>query len=202
MTSPDGTPPTMTFNDHLRHLVERALASIPAADAPDIYALSFLIDNEHDDPRQPTLTIGYNTETQARRTVQDASGLAEARWNYAFWIQNELTVVGDRTSDPVGATARQKWISDLGLWYAEPTDLVDWDSVIGPLATQIEAHFSQTCCRLGRTLHTTGVIERSVGRTVPVIVHELEYYEAIALQTEAANPPGLALEFTSWVRNG
>ncbi|WP_329223340.1 hypothetical protein OG352_38510 [Streptomyces sp. NBC_01485] len=53
----------MTFNDHLQHLVERALASFPAADAGDIYAVSFLIGNEDDDPRQPTLTIGYNTET-------------------------------------------------------------------------------------------------------------------------------------------
>jgi len=70
----------MTFNDHLQHLVERALASIPAADAGDIYAFSFLIDNEDDDPRQPTLTVGYNTEAQARRSIQDASDQAEARW--------------------------------------------------------------------------------------------------------------------------
>ncbi|MFG2949869.1 hypothetical protein [Streptomyces adustus] len=54
MTLTDGTPPTMTFNDHLQQLVERALASIPAADVGDIYAVSFLIDNEDDDPRQPT----------------------------------------------------------------------------------------------------------------------------------------------------
>ncbi len=189
MTPTDRTPPTMTFSDHLQHLVERALASIPAAEAGDIYAVSFLIDNEDDDPRQPTLTIGYNTETQARRSIQDASDQAEARWNYAFWIQNERTVVGDLTSDLAGATARQKWISDLGLWHDEPTDLADWDSVIGPLAAQIEARFNRTCCQLTRTLHTTGVIERSAGRTVPVIVHELEYYEAIARQTEAANRP-------------
>jgi hypothetical protein len=102
------------------------------------------------------------------------SDQAEARWNCAFWIQNELTVVGDLTGDPAGATARQEWISDLGLWYDEPTDLADWDSVIGPLAAQIGARFTQTCCQVARTLHTTGVIERSVGRTVPVIVHELE----------------------------
>ncbi|MFE1837789.1 hypothetical protein [Streptomyces sviceus] len=194
-------PPTTTFNDHLQQLVERALASISAADAGDIYAVSFLIQNEDDDPRRPTLTIGYNTETQARRSIQDASDQAEARWNYAFWIQNELTVVGDRTSDPAGATARQNWISDLGLRYDEPTDVADGDSVAGPLAAPIEAHFGQTCCRLARVLHTTGVIERSVGRPVPVIVHELEYYEAIARQTEAANPPGLADEFISWVLN-
>ncbi|AYC36345.1 hypothetical protein DWG14_00554 [Streptomyces griseorubiginosus] len=67
---------------------------------------------------------------------------------------------------------------------------------------QIQSHFNQTCCLLARTLHTNGVIERSVGRTVPVIVHELEYYEAIARQTETANPPGVADEFTAWVRGG
>ncbi|MEV7438622.1 hypothetical protein [Streptomyces griseoviridis] len=110
------------------------------------------------------MTIGHNTETQARRSIQDASDQAEARWNYAFWIQNELTVVGDLTGDPDGATARQEWIRGLGLWYDEPADLADWDSVIGPLTTQIKARFSHTCCQLARTLHTTSVIERSVGR--------------------------------------
>ncbi|WP_405792947.1 hypothetical protein [Streptomyces sp. NBC_01506] len=148
------------------------------------------------------MTIGYNTGTQARRSIQDASDQAEARWNYAFWIQNELTVVGDLTSDPAGAAARLEWISGLGLRYDEPTDLADRDSVVGPLAAQIEARFNQTCCQLARTLRATSVIERSAGRTVPVIVHELEYYEAIARQTEAANPPGLADEFSSWVRHG
>ncbi|MCX5414282.1 hypothetical protein [Streptomyces sp. NBC_00059] len=82
MTLTDGTPTTMTFHDHLQHLVERALASIPATDADDIYAVSFLIDNEDDDPRRPTLTIGYNTRTQARRSIQNTSDQAEARWNY------------------------------------------------------------------------------------------------------------------------
>lgn len=55
---------------------------------------------------------------------------------------------------------------------------------------------------LARALHATGVINDSLGRPVPVIIHELEYYEQIAQRTEAANPPGLTNEFTSWVRNG
>ncbi|MFD9030803.1 hypothetical protein ACFVZW_06550 [Streptomyces sp. NPDC059567] len=106
-------------------------------------------------------------------------------------------MVGDLTSDRGGATARREWITELGLWYEEPTDHAAWVPVIGPLAAQIESHFNQTCCRLARTLHTTGVIERSVGRSVPVIVHEVEYYEEIARRTEPANPPGLAHDFTS-----
>ncbi|WP_338682820.1 hypothetical protein QD712_13440 [Streptomyces acidiscabies] len=192
----------MTFNDHLRHLVERTLASIPVAEVGDIYAVSFLIDHEDDDPRQPTLTVGYSTEAQVRRSSQDASDPAEARWNYAFWIQNQLAVVGDLTSAPGGAVARQKWITELGFWHQEPTDPADWVPATAPAAAQIESHFNQTCCQLARTLHAMGAIQRSVGRSVPVIVHGLEYCEATARRTEAANPPGLADEFTSWVLNG
>lgn len=104
--------------------------------------------------------------------------------------------------DPAGATARQEWITELGLWYAEPSETTDWDSGIGPLASQINACFHQTCCQLARPLHATGVIKRSLGRTVPVIVHELEHDETIARQAEDANPPGFANGFTAWVRHG
>jgi hypothetical protein len=190
----------MTFHDHLHALAATAITSISAADTEDIYAISFLIDNEDDDPRQPTVTIGYNTETQALLMADKASDQAEARWNYAFWLQNHLAVIGDRTRDPAGAAARRQWITQLGLWYDEPNDAADWITAVGPLAAQIEAHFNQACWQLARALHEGGVIERSIGRPVPVIVHELEYYEGIARRTEYANPPGLADEFTAWVR--
>ncbi|MEV6756536.1 hypothetical protein [Streptomyces sp. NPDC051214] len=192
----------MTYQDDLRTRAMRALNSITAAEATDIYALSFLVDNEDDDPRQPVLTIGYNTEKQFRRSIADASDEAEARWNYAFWLQNELTVIGDRARDPGGAAARHRWISELGLWYDEPADSADWTATVGPLAAQIEAHFHQTCVQLAQHLHDSGVLEGAIGRHKPVIVHELEYHEAIARRTEAANPPGLADGFTTWVRAG
>ncbi|MFG2331689.1 hypothetical protein ACGFMM_18885 [Streptomyces sp. NPDC048604] len=192
----------MTFLNHLRTLATRALNSIPAAEAEDIYAISFFIDNESDDPRQPTLTVGYNTETQSRRTVVDASDEAEARWNYAFWLQNELTVIGDLTRDPDGAAARHQWISELGLWYDEPTRPEDWMTTVGPTAALIEVKFNQACVQLARDLHEDGVIKSTIGKSVPVILHELEYYEGIARRTEAANPQGLADNFTGWVRTG
>ncbi|WP_405875592.1 hypothetical protein OG264_03815 [Streptomyces xanthophaeus] len=185
------------YPDHLRRLAESALAAVPATEAEEVYALSFLLRREQDDPRLPVLTIGYNTETRARLSLQGASDPQEARWNYAFWIQNELAVAGDPAEDPAGAAAREEWIRALGLWYEEPQNPAD--------ATddgQIEARFREACCLLARTLHTTGVIERSLGRTVPVIVHELEYDEETARLTEAANPPGLADAFTDWVRHG
>jgi len=192
----------VTFQDHLRALAERAISSIPAGEAEDIYVISFFIDNERDDPRQPTLTIGYNTEAQFRHTIANASDEPEARWNYAFWLQNELTVIGDLTRDPDGAAARHRWISELGLWYAEPTHPEDWIATVRPTAALIEANFNQACVHLARDLHNDGVIKSVIGKPVPVILHELEYYEGIARRTEAANPPGLADDFTTWVRVG
>jgi hypothetical protein len=110
----------VTFTDHLLRLATKALAGIPAAEAHDIYAISFWVDNEHDDPRQPILTIGYNTEAQVGRILHDAADPAEARWNFAFWLQNELVVIGDSSSDPAGAAMRDEWIRHLGLCYDDP----------------------------------------------------------------------------------
>lgn len=54
----------------------QALKAIPAADAPGIYAVSFFIYDEDDEPQQPALTVGYNTESQVkhvRDNVKDSS---------------------------------------------------------------------------------------------------------------------------------
>ncbi len=48
----------MSFQDHFQRAFAGALAAIPAADSPDIYAISFFIYDEDDDPRRPTVTVG------------------------------------------------------------------------------------------------------------------------------------------------
>ncbi|MEU9299452.1 hypothetical protein [Streptomyces sp. NPDC048269] len=51
-------------------------------------------------------------------------------------------------------------------------------------------------------MHGRGLIEKVFGRPIPVILHELEYFEAVARRTELANPAGPADEFARWVRGG
>ncbi|MEU8364341.1 hypothetical protein AB0C27_50820 [Nonomuraea sp. NPDC048882] len=180
----------MTFQDHMRSAATTALSSIPASDAAEIYTISFYVYDEDDDPRRPTLTIGYNTESQVQRVI-DPQGCypdpAEARWNYAYWLQNELVVIADTTLDPDGSFHRDQWITELPRAGQQPDD--------------VTAHFVDACIHLASDLHTAGVIERAIGRPVPVVIHELEYYEQIARQTEAANPPSLANDFIAWVRD-
>jgi hypothetical protein len=181
----------MSFGDHLQHAVTKALTAIPAADAPDIYAISFFIYDEDDDPQRPTLTVGYNTESQVKRVLDHATGRypdpAEARWNYAYWLQNELTIIGDSSRDPAGAALRTQWIKDTPKFHEDHG--------------QITTRFVKGCVRLTHSLQEVGLIERAIGHRVPVLIHELEYYEQIAKQTEAANPPRLADDFAAWVRD-
>jgi hypothetical protein len=106
----------MPFGHYLLGSVREALAAIPAVDAPDIYAIFFFIYDEGDDPYKPTVTIGYNTESQVKRVLDHAGrrhpDLAEARWNYAYWLQNELAVIGDSKRDPEGSAKLIQWITD------------------------------------------------------------------------------------------
>jgi hypothetical protein len=111
---------------------------------------------------------------------------AEGGYEAARERQDELVVIGESASDPAGAAAREGWIKDLGLWYDEPTAAADWLDVVGPRTQRVESHFNAACCRLAGTLHASGAITRALGRPVPVLIHELEYYEQIAVRTKRA----------------
>ncbi|CAN0503996.1 unnamed protein product, partial [Phaeothamnion confervicola] len=45
----------------------------------------------------------------------------------------------------------------------------------------------------------TGVVEGIFGRALPVIIHELEYYDAIATQNTEANGEALAAGLARWI---
>jgi hypothetical protein len=120
---------------HFRQSAARALAAIPATDGPGIYAVSFFVWDQEDDPRRPALTIGYNTEAQVQHALAappahspgPPGDEAQARWNYAYWLRNELAVIGDDTSDPEGATLIEAQIKACGWWYSEPDGSTDQD---------------------------------------------------------------------------
>ncbi|MGR3972734.1 hypothetical protein [Shewanella sp. 1180_01] len=153
---------------------------------------------QSDDPRLPTLTVGYNTVDEWHASIPKASSSDEAKWNYAFWLQNELLVFGDSDSQTADILAR--WVADLGLGYSDAEEDVDFERCL-ELGQEITEQFVAAVCVVASTLHSNLTVSRVFGRSVPIIVHELEYYNEIADQTEACNPPRLAEEFVSWVRS-
>jgi hypothetical protein len=175
--------------DHLYAGARDALAGIPAGERSDIYVVSFFVYDEEDDSRRPTVTIGFNIEAD----VASASGDEEARWNYAFWRQNRLAVQLDADRDPEGARLREEWIRGEGLWY-DDAELFD------ERGEPLTAAFVSLLEGVVQRLHE-GDIERIFSRTIPVLIHELEYYDEIAEQNLRANPPGVVPEgFVRWCR--
>ena len=193
---------------HIYDAAAGALTALPAGERTDTYVVSFFVYDEDDDPRLPTLTVGTNSESQVARvlTPGDAatrgwppSDPAEARWNYAFWLQNQLTVIGDSPSDAVGARLRDEWMRSEGAWLEEPPDDEGWEEFEARAAAITQA-FVDVCVSVAQRLHDSGLIVELFGRPIPIVIHELEYDDEIADQTAAANPPALVDDFVAWVR--
>jgi hypothetical protein len=195
---------TDKFANHVYERARQAIASFPDATTADIYAISFWYRYEEDDPRRARLEVGYNTNARWRActpragqelTSQTASGPEEAKWNFAFWLDDVATEIGQTKAD---AAARQQWIKSLGLSYSDEEDNEDFErtSVLGE---EIQYRFVDICEGVAKRLHDDGVVIRKFGRPVPIIVHELQYWDRIAKQTARANPPGLTQEFTDWI---
>lgn len=198
----------MELREHIRKALVTALESIPLSARADVYVISLLVSDTDDDPRRPTIMVGYNTEQRVAACTPAAgqepkwpiaSDAAEARWNYAFWLQNELAMICNDAADLQGAELLKAWSKERGYWYCDEEEEDDLDEAlerVGPLVTE----FVQIAVSIVKELHDVGEIARLFGRPLPVLIHELEYYEEIAEQNEAANPPDLVASFTRWIR--
>lgn len=176
--------------------ISAALANIDRSTIPDVYALSFFIYDKEDDPRFPVLQLGYNTLTHLAESTPSASDAEEAKWNFAFWLQNELVFIGEAGTET--GQLLEDLLKSRGLWYSDDDEEADFDRCL-EIGGDITCYFVDACVRIARTLHENGVIEQHFSRPIPIVVHELEYYDVIAVQTRSANPPGVAKEFEDWI---
>jgi hypothetical protein len=173
---------------------------------PDIYVISFFIYDNGDNPCEPVVTIGYNTERQYEKSIANAYDNKEARWNFAFWLHNAETAYGgefaygeDDTKEDVA-----HWIRSNGLPYYPsfddiPADLDD--ESLGELQVRITAEFVDILVEVIQELHKTGFIQEIFGKPIPIIVHELEYYDQIADQNVKANSMELVKDFVTWIHS-
>jgi hypothetical protein len=186
----------MSFEGYVDRAVRDAIERVPASVVRDVYVVSLFVSEEDDDPRRPRVTVGYNTDSEVEAATDDAGDEHEARWNYAFWLQNRLGCVGDAESDPEGADLRDAWVAESFPPRSSDDDLDELDE-----GSPVPRGFAALLVRVVARLHADGVITAKFGRTIPVLIHELDYYDEIAEQNLAANPSTEALaDFVSWCR--
>jgi hypothetical protein len=187
--------------DHVYEVARNVLAAIPTEDRSDIYVVSLFVYDQDDDPRKPTVTVGYNSEADVAKAIDPVDPFPadgqEARWNYAFWRQNQLSLICDTEADAEGARLREAWARAEGLWY----DLAeDEDPVFNERGKPLTSAFISLLEEIVARLHSTD-IEEIFGRRLPVLIHELEYYDDIAEQNLRANPAGVVPDdFVRWCR--
>ena len=144
----------------------------------DIYAISLYVFNEEDDPCRPVAVFGYNTERQVQKSITEAADEQEARWNYAFWLQNHEMCLGrEDTAEDI-----RKWITEL-----------EWEG-----EDAINLKFVNLLVAVVQGIHASGLLKEKFGREIPVLIHELEYHEKISQQNIEANGEALDRGFVSF----
>ena len=181
------------FEQHVYRRVLDGINRIRSVERHDTYVVSLWVNDEDDWPFTPTVRVGHNTNSVVAAATPRASSELEARWNFAFYQQNELALIAiealvpAQDADPEGVRLRRSWIEDeLGLEYREYDDWGPYDELSLPTPTDA---FIELMVRVVQRLHREGEVLKVFGREVPVLIHELEYYDRIFEQNERANPP-------------
>lgn len=198
------TSAEQTFINDAYDKIRYAIMNIDEQLCTDIYALSFWKSNLDDDPRRPVISVGYNTISRwsactpafgrdAKHPISSSS--QEAKWNFAFWLQNEEVIIGG--DDPQFI----RWVKQLPYYYDDNLEDEDFDQALA-LGAEIQESFMETIIQLSLRLHADGIITNKFGRPIPIIIHLLEYYDVPLNWTKRGNPEGLVTEFEQWVNSG
>ena len=81
------------ISDYIQTAWSKSFNSIDEKIINEIYAFSFWVYDDEDDLRCPVLAIGYNTNSNLQKEIDSASSKEEAKWNFAFWLQNEIAII-------------------------------------------------------------------------------------------------------------
>lgn len=119
--------------------------------------------------------------------------------NQGLWFddaRSEHETFGDLTFEHM-----IKWYStprpETAVAASRPLDDVSPDAEVK--GQRVTESFVALCVTTARELHASGLIEELFGRPIPVIVHEVEYYDEIARQNVEANGPELASGLVQWI---
>ncbi|WP_105620006.1 hypothetical protein [Vallitalea okinawensis] len=190
----------INFEEYLYESMRNKIESWDSRLIEEIYAISFYIENKNDDYRLPSVTLGYNTWENVNKQQSDASDLDEAKWNYAFWLQNRELVIGDSYFENNGAEKVDHWIRELGLYFTDEEEEKEFDRTC-ELGEEIKSNFVKIVLTTVQRLHKEKVILNKFSKEIPLIVHELEYYDEIAEQNLRVNPNDAIRDFVNWIIN-
>ena len=165
-------------NDELTELlVDRSADAISKWNVRGQYTLYFNIEYAFGTFE---VVLGYATEGQYKRTLKDVEDEREARWYCGCLLQASRKESRDFLV--FNADFFKDWLGQF-----EFDDEDDEDEQFETVRRNLFLVLTETCQRL----HKTEMISRRFGKELPIIIHELEYYDEPLKINLAANGPEL-----------
>ena len=185
----------ISMTDLENALYVKVKSEISKWDEEDIYAISFFVyANEEyrykNYSNVPQWLISYNTEADC----DGAGPFDEERWNYAFWRQDTTPII-DIDNPNKFTHMLFEWYEEQGITnIGEENEDEMYDEDMNYIGKGPAGYYEllEMVANVARKLHADGVIKEQFGKDIPVIVHELEYYDLIYDATKKANPDGQA----------
>lgn len=168
----------------------------------DVYVLSFCFSCDNDDDRYPKITLGYNTNSNYSEEASMAGSKEEAKWDYAYWLQNELETIGGKED-----ALLQKWFEKAPYFYSEEEnekameDDEDLFEKILKKGDKFKKDFINETIAIAKQLFDNKVVEKVFGKNIPIIIHDEEYSEDIVKWTKKANTGKLIKGFLEYIDN-
>lgn len=183
-----------------KKLEEQILKIISSWDDTEIYAISFLLTSNQLSiyqgiPNFPEFSVGYNTENDCGR----AELLSEERWNFAYWSQNNTTIIDTNHTDM--ANGLIQWYKDnnvVNIGFESEDEMYDEKFNYIGKGPSGYWELSSLISNIARKIQEDGEIKKRFGN-IPIIIHGLEYCWYTANMTDNANPNGEAKIFLKYL---
>ncbi len=156
----------------------------------DIYAISFFVYSNEEYQYKgfsnvSLFAISYNTEEDC----EGAGMYDEERWNYAFWRQNENWIINpDEPNELIDMLF--DWYEKNGIANIGEEDDNCYDDDGNYIGKGPVGHYEllQIVSNVARMLQQEGYIEKHFGKSLPIIIHGLEYAWYDIEATQKGNP--------------
>ena len=195
----------MTMIEFEEYLYNRVTPILARWDDTGIYAVSFFVySNESFAYRGcenvSCFEISYNTEENCGA----APAISEERWNYAYWPQDVEGIISPDVKDDEGTKMLFEWYARQGLeriGFEDEEGMYDGNmNYIGKGPVGYYA-LLMAVSNVARRIQQEGLLAKKFGRSMPILVHDLEYPWYVREATLNANPGGEAADFLAWMES-
>ena len=162
-----------------------------------IYAISFFVNSNESYEYNgfsnvSSFAISYNTEDDCKSAGQ----YDEKRWNYAFWRRYEFPVIDPYEPNEL-TDLLFDWYKDNGITNIGEEDEVCYDENYNYIGKGPVGHYELLglVSDVAKRLQQESFVEKKFGRSIPIIIHGLEYAWYDIEATKNANINGEADTF-------